>query len=191
MNLSRSHVGIAEFKVLNWIPLSERAKQINLCKVYSVVHGSAPKYLKTKFFMVSERHSISTRHTVQLLVLPHVKSSGAKTFFFSASNMWNALTAHPKSAPSGTTFKRGLMRDHICMKMGRWENYIFIYGYLWDNLYNFEFNPDWPTFDRVEGPSRTWYYLCDSGFPFILSRSSRMVSLSMWMLIVSAYNVFF
>ena len=29
----RSHVGIAEFKELNWIPVSERAKQINLCKV--------------------------------------------------------------------------------------------------------------------------------------------------------------
>ena len=50
-------------------------------KVYSVVHGAAPKYLKIEFAMVDERHSISTRHSVQSLVLPHVKSSGAKTFF--------------------------------------------------------------------------------------------------------------
>ena len=35
---SRSHSGIAEFKVVNWIPVSERAKQINVCKIYSVVH---------------------------------------------------------------------------------------------------------------------------------------------------------
>ena len=48
---------------------------------------------------VIERHSISTRHSVQSLVLPHVKSSGATTFIFSASKMWNALPAHPKSAP--------------------------------------------------------------------------------------------
>ena len=94
---SRSHVEIAKFKELNWIPFSKRAKQINLCKVYSVVHGSAPKYLKMYFFKVSERHSISTRHTcsVHSLVLPHVKSSGA-------SQMCNALPAHLKSAPNGT-----------------------------------------------------------------------------------------
>ena len=69
----RSHVGISELKVLSWIPVSERAKQINLCKVYSVVHWSAPKYPKMEFTMVSERHSISTRHRVQSLVLQHVK----------------------------------------------------------------------------------------------------------------------
>ena len=77
--------------------------------------------------MVSERHSISTRDSVQSLVLPHVKASGAKTFLFSASRMWNALPAHLKSAPNDTTFKRGL-RDHICMEMDRRENDILIYG---------------------------------------------------------------
>ena len=77
-----------------------------------MVHGSAPKYLKMEFSKVSERHSISTRHSVQFLVLPHVKSSGAKSFIFSASKMWNALPAHLKSAPNGTTFKCRL-RDHI------------------------------------------------------------------------------
>ena len=43
---SRLHVGIAEFKELNWIPVSECAKQINLCKIYSVVYWSVPKYDK-------------------------------------------------------------------------------------------------------------------------------------------------
>ena len=40
------------------------------------------QYLKMEFSMVSERHSISTRHSVQSLVLPHMKSSGPNHFSF-------------------------------------------------------------------------------------------------------------
>ena len=62
-----------------------------------------------------------------LIVLPHLTSSGAKSFLFSDSKMWNALPAHLKTAPNGTTFKRGL-RDLIRIDMDRRENGIFIYG---------------------------------------------------------------
>ena len=93
--------------------------------------GRHPKYMhfKMAFSKVSELHSISTRHSVQSLFLPHVKSSGAKSFLFLASKMWNALPAHLESAPNGTTFKLGL-RDHICIEMGRRENDIFIYLFM-------------------------------------------------------------
>ena len=62
---SRSHVGIAEFKVLNYIPVAERAKQIKFYKVYSVIHAwSAPKYLEIQFsmdIMVKAQSHISSR----------------------------------------------------------------------------------------------------------------------------------
>ena len=80
---------------------------------------------KNEFSKVSERHTISTRHSVQSLVLPHVKSSGARSFLFSASKMWNALSADLKSAPNGTTFKRGL-RDHIRIEMDSSRLSLFI-----------------------------------------------------------------
>ena len=115
----RSHVGTAKFEVLNWISVLERAKQINRCKLYSVVPymGQHLSILKWNFpWLVSGIPSLPDIVCSPLSKLPHMKLSGAKSFIFSASKMWNALPAHLKSAPNGTTFKRGL-RDHIRIEM--------------------------------------------------------------------------
>ena len=65
------------------IQILQNKKNRFLCKVYSVVHGSASKYPKMGFSMASKRHSISTRHSVQSLVLPHKKNhQGPKYFSF-------------------------------------------------------------------------------------------------------------
>ena len=71
--------------------------------------------------MVSDQHSISTRHSVQSLVLPRVRSSGAKTFLYSAGKMWNALPTHLRTSNNFLSFKFGL-RKHLRMEMQRKED---------------------------------------------------------------------
>ena len=81
----RTHIGFNEFKIINWIPVSEHVKQIKLNNMFRIIHGTAPKYLRDSFLMVSQEHDRYTRTSVQSLVLPHVKSAGAKSFRYSAS----------------------------------------------------------------------------------------------------------
>ena len=79
-------------------------------------HGTAPKYLglRDSFFMVSQEHNRYTRTSVQSLVLPHVKSAGAKSFRYSASKMWNCLPVHLIMQENFLTFKHA--------KLGQWSS---------------------------------------------------------------------
>ena len=57
--------------------------------------------------MVGDQHSFFSRNSVLSVVLPHVKSSGKKTFRFSVSKIWNALPVSLRSAEDLLLFKKG------------------------------------------------------------------------------------
>ena len=48
--------------------------------------------------MVNDQHSFFPRNSILSVVSPHVKSSGKKTFRFSAGKIWNALPVSLRSA---------------------------------------------------------------------------------------------
>ena len=104
----RSHIGIEEFTLLHWIPVCQRVKQIRLNNMYRIVHGNAPQYLKRDISMVNDQHSFLTRNSILSVVLPHVKSSGKKTFRFSAGNIWNALPVSLRSAEDLLSLQKGV-----------------------------------------------------------------------------------
>ena len=104
----RSHIGIKEFSLLHWIPVCQGVKQLKLNNMYRIVHGNAPQYLKRPISMVNDQHSFFTRNGILSIVLPHVKSSGKKTFRFSAGKIWNALPVSLRSAEDLLSFKKGV-----------------------------------------------------------------------------------
>ena len=57
--------------------------------MFRIIYGTAPNYLRNSLSMVSQEHNRYT--SVQSLVLPYVKSVGAKSFLYSASEIWNCL----------------------------------------------------------------------------------------------------
>ena len=122
----RTHIGFNEFKIINWIPVSEHVKQIKLNNMFRIIHGTAPKYLRVSFFMVSQEHDRYTRTSVQSLVLPHVKSAGAKSFRYSASKMWNRLPVHLRMQENFLTFKHAV-RKHMWTELQRHEDVVYIY----------------------------------------------------------------
>ena len=79
----RSHISIEEFTLLYWI--RQRVKQIKLNNMYRIVHGNDPQYLKRDISMVNDQHFFSPE--IISVVLPHVKSSGKKTFRYSAGKI--------------------------------------------------------------------------------------------------------
>ena len=82
----RSHIGIEELTLLHWIPVCQRGEQIKL------------------------NHMYFTRNNILSVVLPHVKSSGEKTFRFSAGGIWNALPVFLRSAEDLLSFKKGVKK---------------------------------------------------------------------------------
>ena len=87
--------------------------------MYRIVHGNAPQYLKRDISMVNDQHSFFTRNSFLSVVLPHVKSSGKKTFRFSAGKIWNALPVSLRSAEDLLSFKKGVnkhLREELITK---------------------------------------------------------------------------
>ena len=115
-----SHVGIAEFEVLNWIPVSELAKKIIFVKYIVYLHGSAPNLERNCPWLVSGIQS-----------LPGIVCSP-----LSCHCMWNYLGPNL----------------FLSRQKGKWHLHLWL---AWDNLYNLEFKPAWPTFDWVGGLSST------------------------------------
>ena len=66
--------------------------------------------------MVSQEHDRYTRRSVQSLVLPHVKSAGAKSFRYSASKMWNRLPVHLRMQENFLTFKHAISYKDMKME---------------------------------------------------------------------------
>ena len=89
--------------------------------MFRIIHGTAPKYLRDSFFMVSQEHDRYTRTSVQSLVLPHVKSAGTKSFRYSASKMWNYLPVHLRMQENFLTSEKTCGRSYKDMKI----KYIF------------------------------------------------------------------
>lgn len=106
----RSHIGLEEFTLLNWIPVNLRVKQIKLNNMFRVVHGNAPSYMGRGVVMVHQQHSFFTRSSIQSIVLPHVNSAGTKSFKYSAGKAWNALPVALRECTNFSNFKRGVKK---------------------------------------------------------------------------------
>ena len=66
--------------------------------MYRIVYGNAPQHLKRDISIVNDQHSFFTSNSILSVVLPHVKSSGNKTFRFPAGKIWNAPIVSLRSA---------------------------------------------------------------------------------------------
>ena len=87
----RTHLGCSEFSRVNILPVKYRADQIKLNHMFNIVHGSAPDYLKQSINLSRGNH-YDTRSGNLSCVMPSVKGFGIKSFFYSASKLWNSLS---------------------------------------------------------------------------------------------------
>ena len=123
---SRSHVGTAEFKEINWLPVEHRVAQMKLNLVYKIVNGSAPGYLQNDFNHVSQTHRYSTRHSVSSLCIPFVKSAGKASFTYSAIKLWNELPKEIKNINREHRFKAAV-KSFLFDKMQQRDQSDFVY----------------------------------------------------------------
>ena len=123
----RSHIGLAEFQRLGWLPISHRVQQLKLIQVFKITHDLSPSYLKSDFRSVSQMHSYSTRRRESNAFW--VPQSGAivqVTFYRTAIIAWNSLPVTLRTARRLSFFKSGL-KKYIYDKLKALENSSFLF----------------------------------------------------------------
>ena len=103
----RTHLGCSEFSRVNILPVKYRADQIKLNHMFNIVHGSAPEYLKHSINL-SRSNRYDTRSGNLSCVMPSVKGFGIKSFFYSASKLWNSLSPNLQHVTNKYLFKRNV-----------------------------------------------------------------------------------
>ena len=101
------NLGCSEFSRVNILPVKYRADQIKLNHMFNIVHGSAPEYLKHSINL-SRSNRYDTRSGNLSCVMPSVKGFGIKSFFYSASKLWNSLSPNLQHVTNKYLFKRNV-----------------------------------------------------------------------------------
>ena len=122
---NRSHVGVVEFKKLNWLPTKERVYQCICVSIFKFFNDMSPQYTLEIFRPSYHRHN--TRASAFMLDVPFRKySSGQKTLSYLGLRSWNTLPAYIKLLRSVNTFKRDIKKLFFD-KLQKDTNDMFIY----------------------------------------------------------------
>ena len=105
LNLNnRAHIGIKEFKNINWLPTKERFEQCTTAKVFKFFDNSAPSYMSEMFLPVGQ--SRITHRSKNKLNQPFRKSNiGQSCLSYLGPKVWNNLPSELKSAKNIDSFK--------------------------------------------------------------------------------------
>lgn len=107
LNLTpRTHIGANEFRKVNMIPVEIRVNQLKLNHMFKIINNQAPNYLQIS--MLRDQHNLNTRFSQHAVMVPHVKHSGAASFVYTASTLWNSLPPNLQSTQSKYNFKKGV-----------------------------------------------------------------------------------
>jgi hypothetical protein len=121
----RTHLGMAEFSQVCMLPVEYRVDQLKLNHMFNIVHGSAPDYLKQSI-KISRNARYETRSGRLACFIPSVKSFGQRSFFFTASKLWNSLPPATQSITEKMLFKKKA-KHYLWGKLSTVDQNIFSY----------------------------------------------------------------
>ena len=122
---NRAHVGIKEFKNINWLPTKERFEQCTTAKVFNFFAGSAPSYMSEMFLPVGQ--SRITRRSKNKLNQPFQKTNiGQNCLSYLGPKIWNNLPSSLKSATNINSFKHKI-KDKFFNDLQRLDDSPYVY----------------------------------------------------------------
>ncbi len=101
----RSHLSIAEFKKVGWLPIEQRVWQTSLNHLFRAHNGLSAPYLQEGISRVADRHAYPTRFSQHSLVVPKFGSHGQNTFIYNAIKQWNSMPTSIQVTPTLSSFK--------------------------------------------------------------------------------------
>ena len=126
LNLNnRAHVGIKEFKDINWLPTKERFEQCTATNVFKFFDNSAPSYMSEMFSPVCQGRI--TRRSKNRLHLPFRKTNaGQNGLSYIGPRLWNSLQSGLKSSNNVNSFNHKI-KDKFFNDLQNRENSPYIY----------------------------------------------------------------
>ena len=107
---SRAHIGVNEFKKINWLPTKERFEQCVCISIFNFFAKMSPAYISEMYNPVEQsRH---TRRSFKQLKLPNQTTNrGLKTLSYIGPRLWNALPTSLLSVNNVNNFKHRLKEN--------------------------------------------------------------------------------
>ena len=103
------HVGIKEFREINWLPTKERFEQCVCANIFKFFNNMSPTYTSELYQPFNHGHN--TRRSNCRLQLPYRNTSyGHKALSFLGPKLWNNLPAKIKSSSNINTFKHDIKK---------------------------------------------------------------------------------
>ena len=94
-------------------PVHKKVKQLNMKHMFNIIQGLSPAYLREDI-LLSENSNHQTRSVTSLSCqIPRVKSSGLKSFLFTAVKCWNSLPISVRNIDLKQLFKSMLKKKYF------------------------------------------------------------------------------
>ena len=123
---NRVHIGITEFKTINWLPVDYRFRQCLAANVFKFFDDKCPLYRKD-IFDKSCMSQASTRNSTIKLSQPLRRTSyGQNCISFLAPSVWNKFPNELKRCTNLNRFKYKIKEYFFC-KIGQKDNDIYLY----------------------------------------------------------------
>ena len=123
---NRAHVGITEFKQINWLPVNYRFRQCLAANVFKFFDDKCPLYIKDVFDKpcISQ---VSTRNCTMKLSQPLRRTNnGQHCISFLAPSVWNNLPNEVKRCTNLNTFKHKV-KEYFLYKIRQKDNDVYLY----------------------------------------------------------------
>ena len=107
---NRAHIGVNEFKRINWLPTRERFEQCVCVNIFKFFANTAPAYISEMYKPVEQsRH---TQGTFKQLKLPNQTTKrGLHTLSYMGPRLWNTLPTSILFVDSVNSFKHKLKEN--------------------------------------------------------------------------------
>ena len=106
---NRDHVGVKEFREINWLPTKERFKQCVCANIFKFFNNMSPAYTSELYKPFNHGHN--TQRSNCTLQLPHRNTSyGHKALSFLGPKLWNNLPDKIKFSSNINTFKHDIKK---------------------------------------------------------------------------------
>ena len=108
---NRDHIGVQEFKKINWLPTKERFEQCVLVNIYKFFNKRAPEYVAEMYYPVEQGQK--TRFSFQKLILPHRTTNRGICLSYVGPRLWNGLQTEIKSVSNANNFKHEIKNNFL------------------------------------------------------------------------------
>jgi len=122
---NRTHIGVNEFKTINWLPVQNRYEQCVSVSAFKFCKGLGPAYMPDIYSLV-ENPRLTRRSEYKLKQPPKLTNMGLNSISYIGPKVWNNLPLDCRLEDNSNKFKHKI-KEHFFENIQRKDDDIYIY----------------------------------------------------------------